>query len=73
MKIIFLSVLALALFFSCNKKQENSDFVDLGKRILLNSLGFSKEIPENVANEMMVKFKKKSFNDLMISIGRGHI
>ena len=55
------------------KKQENSDFVDLGKRILLNSLGFSKEIPENVANEMMVKFKKKSFNDLMISIGRGHI
>ena len=55
------------------KKQENSDFVDLGKRILLNSLGFSKEIPENVANEMMIKFKKKSFNDLMISIGRGHI
>ena len=55
------------------KKQENSDFVDLGKRILLNSLGFSKEIPENIANEMMVKFKKKSFNDLMISIGRGHI
>ena len=55
------------------KKQENSDFVDLGKRILLNSLGFSKEIPENVANEMLVKFKKKSFNDLMISIGRGHI
>ena len=55
------------------KKQENSDFVDLGKRILLNSLGFLKEIPENVANEMMVKFKKKSFNDLMISIGKGHI
>lgn len=55
------------------KKQENSDFVDLGKRILLNSLGFLKEMPENIANEMMVKFKKKSFNDLMISIGRGHI
>ena len=32
------------------KKQENSDFVDLGKRILLNSLGFSKEIPENVSS-----------------------
>ena len=55
------------------KKQENSDFLDLGKRILLNSLGFTKDLPEDISNEMMNKFKKKSLNELMISVGRGHI
>ena len=55
------------------KKQENNDFLDLGKRILRNSLGFSKDVPEDIINEMINKFKKKTFNDLLIAIGKGHI
>ena len=55
------------------KKQENSDFLDLGNRILLNSLGYKEDLPDDIANQMMDKFRKKSLNDLLISVGKGHI
>ena len=55
------------------KKQEKNEFISLGKQIILKTLNIEKEIAQHTLDNLVIKFEKKSVDDLFSSIGKGYI
>ena len=55
------------------KKQEKDEFANLGKKILEKVLDNDEEISNELINTFVKKLNRRSTEELLISIGKGHI
>ncbi len=55
------------------KKQEKDEFANLGKKILEKVLDNDEEISNELINTFVKKLNRRSSEELLISIGKGHI